>query len=63
MLGSGLAWGAAAPAGWRCAVTPRVLGVGFNPFRQQQRRTSDYVLVAAAVAITLALVLWALIPR
>jgi hypothetical protein len=40
-----------------------VLGVGFNPFRQQQRRTSDYVLVAAAVAITLALVLWALIPR
>jgi hypothetical protein len=37
--------------------------VGFNPFRQQKRRSSDYVLVAAAVAITLALVLWALIPR
>jgi hypothetical protein len=38
-------------------------GVGFNPFRQQKRRSSDYVLVAAAVAITLLLVLWALIPR
>jgi hypothetical protein len=38
-------------------------GVGFNPFRQQKRRRSDYVLVAAAVAITLLLVLWALIPR
>ena len=38
-------------------------GVGFNPFRQQKRRSSDYVLVAAAVAVTLLLVLWALIPR
>jgi hypothetical protein len=37
--------------------------MGFNPFRQQQRRTSDYVFVAAAVAVMLALLLWALIPR
>ena len=37
--------------------------VGLNPFRQQKRRSSDYVLVAAAFAVTLALVLWALIPR
>jgi hypothetical protein len=32
-----------------------------NPFRAQQRRTSDYVLVAAAMAVVLALVLWALL--
>ena len=37
--------------------------MGFNPFRQQQRRTSDYVLVAAAFAVTIGLLLWALIPR
>jgi hypothetical protein len=37
--------------------------VGFNPFRQQKRRASDYALVAAAF-VTIALVLaWALIPR
>jgi hypothetical protein len=37
--------------------------VGFNPFRSQKRRTSDYALVAAAfIVITLVLV-WALIPR
>ena len=36
-------------------------GVGFNPFRPQRRRRSDYVLVAAALAVTLALVLWALL--
>jgi hypothetical protein len=34
--------------------------VGFNPFRAQKRRTSDYVLVAAALAVTLALVAWAI---
>jgi len=51
----------------RCGATRGIQakngGVGFNPFRQQKRRSSDYVLVAAAVAITLLLVLWALIPR
>ena len=35
--------------------------VGFNPFRAQRRRTSDYVLVAATLAVTFALVLWALL--
>lgn len=34
--------------------------MGFNPFRQQKRRASDYVLVAAAVAVTAVLVLWGL---
>jgi hypothetical protein len=30
-----------------------------NPFRAQQRRRSDYVLVVATLAIIVALVLWA----
>jgi hypothetical protein len=34
--------------------------VGFNPFRAQTRRTSDYVLVVAAFVVVLALVAWAL---
>jgi hypothetical protein len=38
-------------------------GVGFNPFRQQKRRTSDYVLVGAALLVVLLLVLWAALPR
>jgi len=33
--------------------------VGLNPFRVQKRRPSDYVLVIVALAVTLALVLWA----
>ena len=37
--------------------------MGFNPFRQQKRRTSDYVLVAAAFIVVGLLVLWAAIPR
>jgi hypothetical protein len=37
--------------------------MGLNPFRQQKRRTSDYVLVAAALAVTIALLLWAMMPR
>ena len=37
--------------------------MGFNPFRQQKRRTSDYVLVAAAFAVVAVLLLWALVPR
>jgi hypothetical protein len=37
--------------------------MGFNPFRKQQRRTSDYALLVAAFAVTAALLLWALIPR
>jgi hypothetical protein len=40
---------------------PTILSaVGFNPFRQQQRRSSDYALVAAALIVVLALLAWAL---
>ena len=35
--------------------------MGLNPFRQNRRSPADYVLVAAAVAVTLALVLWAML--
>lgn len=35
--------------------------VGFNPHRQHRRSTLDYVLVAAALAICLGLVTWAVI--
>jgi len=35
--------------------------MGLNPFRVQRRRPSDYVLVAAALAVTIALVVWALL--
>jgi hypothetical protein len=37
--------------------------VGFNPFRKQVRRSSDIIIVVAALAIVVALVLWAIIPR
>jgi hypothetical protein len=33
--------------------------VGFNPFRQHRRSPADYVMVAAAVVICAALVIWA----
>jgi len=33
--------------------------MGFNPFRKQQRRTADVVLVVAALGVALLLVLWA----
>jgi hypothetical protein len=35
--------------------------VGFNPFHQQRRSNADYVMVVAALAVCLALVLWALL--
>lgn len=35
--------------------------VGLNPFRQQKRSYADYVMVAAALAVCLALVVWALL--
>ena len=38
-------------------------GVGLNPFRQQKRRTADYVYVAAAVIVGILLVMWAAVPR
>jgi hypothetical protein len=37
--------------------------VGFNPFRPQKRRSSDYVLVAAAFVVIALVLAWALIPR
>jgi hypothetical protein len=33
--------------------------VGFNPFREQVKRRSDILLVAAAFIVVIALVLWA----
>lgn len=36
-------------------------GVGYNPFRRQQRSVADYLMVVGAVVVTLALVLWALL--
>ncbi len=38
------------------------LPVGFNPFRQQRRRTTDYVFVAAAFLVVTVLLLWAALP-
>jgi mannose/cellobiose epimerase-like protein (N-acyl-D-glucosamine 2-epimerase family) len=34
--------------------------VGFNPFRQTRRSPADYVMVAAALIVCAALVIWAL---
>lgn len=33
--------------------------MGFNPFRRQERRVADVVMVVAAIAVTAALVAWA----
>jgi hypothetical protein len=33
--------------------------VGLNPFRQHRRSPADYLMVAGAVVVCLALVLWA----
>jgi hypothetical protein len=35
--------------------------MGLNPFRAQQKRTSDYMLVGATLLVILALVLWAIV--
>lgn len=32
--------------------------MGFNPFRQHRRSPVDFVLLAAALAVTVLLVLW-----
>ena len=34
-------------------------GVGLNPFRAQAKRSSDVVIVAVALVVIAALVLWA----
>jgi len=33
--------------------------VGFNPFRQQKRSNVDYAVLAAALVLVVALLLWA----
>jgi hypothetical protein len=33
--------------------------VGFNPFRAQTRKSSDYVFVGAAIVVVVALLAWA----
>jgi hypothetical protein len=33
--------------------------VGFNPFREQSRRTSDYAMVGIAALVVVALLIWA----
>jgi hypothetical protein len=35
--------------------------MGLNPFRQQKRRPSDYVFVAAAFVVMIALLVWAVV--
>jgi hypothetical protein len=35
--------------------------MGFNPFRQRHRSYADYVMVVLALAVCVALVLWALL--
>lgn len=35
-------------------------GVGMNPFRPHRRSPADYVMVAAAILVCIALVAWAL---
>ncbi len=34
-----------------------------NPFRQQKRRPSDYVFVAAAMIVVALLLVWVAFPR
>jgi hypothetical protein len=37
--------------------------VGFNPFRKQVRRSSDIVIVVAALVVIAVLLVWAVLPR
>ena len=58
--GPGPLGGGHRPAGSGSPVAPCIMGVlGFNPFRAQRRSAADYVIVAAAFAVIVALVLWA----
>ena len=38
-----------------------ISAMGLNPYRPQRRRASDYLFVAAGLAVALVLVLWALL--
>jgi hypothetical protein len=42
----------------RCA---SLAAMGFNPFRQQRTSAFDYLMVAAAVVVCAALVVWAIV--
>jgi hypothetical protein len=35
--------------------------MGFNPYRQAKRRTSDYVFVVAGLLVAIGLLAWALL--
>jgi hypothetical protein len=48
---------------WSAETVRHTWTMGFNPFRPQRRRTSDYAFVAAAFVVTAALLIWALFPR
>jgi hypothetical protein len=37
--------------------------MGFNPFRRQDRTVTDVVMVVLALAATVALLIWAVLPR
>jgi hypothetical protein len=50
-------------AWWAAKAVRHTDPMGFNPFRPQRRRTSDYAFVAAAFVVTAALLLWAFLPR
>ena len=43
----------------RCEAWGKLSAMGFDPHRQQVRRKSDYVFVAAAVLVVVVLLLWA----
>lgn len=47
---------------WKGPVPGDNEDVGFNPLRAQKRRSSDYLFLAAALAVTLLLLLWAFNP-
>ena len=44
------------------AAPNRISAVGFNPYRRQRRRRSDYVFVTAPFVVVAILLLWALLP-
>ena len=44
------------------SICPTIISsVGFNPYRKFRARTGDYVMVGAAIAIAVALVIWAVL--
>ena len=38
-------------------------GVGYNPFRKRVSRSTDIVVVGAALVVIVGLLVWALFPR